>query len=616
MNAVKSGVAQEEGNQAWINPPAGSASSPGTQSEEKAKIARTVWQMYQEAKRWKESGEFAEAAENWAFWMDRQWSYQRPNHLHMSTDNQEFPTVETFVGNFADNIPESVARSRSPQQARVAEMATKLFNWVNDVNGVTSQNELITRSALVACFGVQRVDWDWTMDGNRGGVRYTFIDENNFFLSPWTKNPDLSDCRYVVEAQNLPIETVRDMFPEVAEMIRPGVWDGSLTPEFMVGSGDRGFGEYLTMPDGKGTVSIGGGASSPETKSLCTLIRVAKKESDNTIRDMWVANSIVCYDGPILYNDGEYPYCLYNVIRDKRSAYGHSLVKWMKKTQNDINLLKSYMMDQQRYSSVNRIVVNQANLEEGKMLTNDPSAALVDQTPDGRGYYLLQQGGANPQFIEIEEMLIDGLRKKTGSVDILHGERPAGVTTLGAMEILRDEANVLVKKMAIQILEGIKRRDALCLNRLRQFLKDERTVRITGKGGQEYVEVNKKVGVGLDGEWIVGNTIPEDFEADIDVTPLPPGGVAAKFEQAQLMIQTPAEDGLPIITRNTFMKMTEQDPQLTTENEEEIAAMAEQQAKAQQQEQAAQSGQPVEQDEEMSPDEMRQRAMRLLGGGI
>lgn len=616
MNAVKSGVAEEEGSQGWINPPAGSASSPGTQDEEKAKVSRMVWGMYQEAKKWKESGNFAEAKENWDFWREKQWKYQRPNHLHMSVVNQVYPTIETFIGHFADNIPESVARARTPQYGRVGEMATKLFNWANDINGIQSQNELICRSASVACFSVQRVDWDWSMDSNKGAVRYSFIDENCFFVSPWSRNPDLSDARYVIEAQNLPIETVREMFPECADEIRPGAWDGTLTPDFMVGSGERGFGEYLTMPDGRGTVSIGGSASKVDTKKLCTLIRVVIRKSDRTMRDIWVANTIVCKDGPLPYDDEEYPYVLYNVLRDKDSAYGHSIVHWMKSTQNEINLMHSYMMDQQRYASVDRVVVNQANLEEGKMLTNDPTSALVDQTPDGRGYYLLTQGGANSQFLNIEELLVERLRQKTGSVDIIHGERPAGVTTLGAMEILRDEANVLVKKMAIQLLDGMKRRDTLCLNRLRQFLKDERTVRITGRGGQEHITVNKKLGVGLDGEWIVGNTIPEDFEADIDVTPLPPGGVAAKFEQAVQMVNLTGEDGLPLITRNTFMKMTEQDPQLTSENEEEIAVMAEEQAKAQEAEAAAQGGGAPPEEEEMSPDEMRVRAMRLLGGGV
>jgi hypothetical protein len=616
MSGVKSGVSEQEGQLSWIVPPNGSGPSAGDQTESDAKTAKRVWTLYQAAKRWKESGNFSEAKENWEYWNEKQWRYQRPNHLHMSIVNQVYPTIETFIGHFADNIPESVARSRDPRHGRVAEMATKLFNWANDINGVQGQNELITRSAAVTGFAVQRIDWDYSMDRQRGAPRFSFVDENTFFVSPWTKNADLSDSRYVVEAANIPIEIVRDLFPDKAELIRPGVWDGSLTPEFMVGGGSRGFAEYLTMPSGGGTVAAGNAASKPEAKDLCTVIRVVERKSDRTMRDMIVCNAITCVDDPIPYEDEEYPYVMYNVLRDKASAYGHSLVHWMKSTQDEVNLIHSYMMDGMRFSSVDRLVANQANLEEGKMLSNDPSAALVDQHPDGKGYYLLHQGEGGRSFLEVEELLIKRLNEKTGNVDILHGERPAGVTTLGAMEIIRDEANVLVKKMSIQLMDGMKRRDELCLNRLRQFMKDERTVRITGRGGaQEHITVNKKVGMGLDGEWIVANTIPEDFEADIDITPLPPGGVAAKFEQATLMLQTPAEDGLPLITRNTFMKMTEQDPQLVAENEEEIAVMAEEQAKAQQAEAAAaQGGVPME-EEEMSPDEMRVRAMRLLGGG-
>lgn len=614
MGGVKSGVSEQEGQLSWVNPPAGSAQVYNGQSEEEAKTAKLAWSLKEGGKRWKEMGNFKEAKENWAYWDEHQWRYQRPNHLHMSQVNQVYGTIEAFIGHFADNLPESVARSRSPEYERVAEMATKLFNWANDINRVKGQNELITRSASVSCFAVQRVDWDEDMDGKKGAPKFSFVDENTFFVSPWTRDPYLTDARWVVEARNLPIDLVKWRWPDKAELLRPGAWDGSLTPEFMAGGGTAGFGEYLTFPDGGRSVLAAGGAKTKgETKDLCTLIECWIRKEDGKLRYIAVANAITLQDGPSPYEDEDFPYVVYNVLRDKDSAYGHSIVHWMKSTQDEINLSHSYMMDQQRFQSVDRVVVNQANLEEGKMLTNDPSSALVDQTPDGRGYYLLQQGGANPQFLNIEEMLVSRLREKMGDVDIIHGERPAGVTTLGAMEILRDEANVLVKKMATQLLDGMKRRDELCLNRIRQFMKDERTVRITGHGGDEYVTVNEKVDMGLDGEWIVANTIPEDFEADIDITPLPPGGIAAKFEQATAMISTMAEDGLPLITRNTFMRMTEQDPQLTAENEEEIVAMAEQQAKAQEAEAAAQSGAPPP-EEEMGDEEQRVRAMRLLGG--
>lgn len=613
--AVKSGVSEQEGQLAWVVPPNGSGSPP-SQSEEEAKSAKLAWSLKEQGKRWKDMGNFREAKENWRYWDEHQWSYQRPNHLHMSQVNQVFGTIEAFIGHFGDNIPESVARARDPKHGRVAEMATKLFNWANDINRVNGLNELIMRSAAVSCFSVQRVDWDQDMDGKRGAPKFSFVDENTFFVSPWTRDPYLSDARWVIEARNLPCDIVKWRWPDKAELIRPGAWDGTLTPEFMSGSADRGFGEYITFPSGGRSVLAAGGATTKsETKDLCTLIECWIRKEDGTIRYLAVANAVTLQDGPSPYEDEEFPYAVYNVLRDKDSAYGHSIVHWMKSVQDEINLSHSYMMDQQRFGSVPRLVANQANLEEGKMLSNDPSSALVDQTPDGRGYYLLEQGGANAQFLSIEEMLVSRLREKMGDVDIIHGERPAGVTTLGAMEILRDEANVLVKKMATQILDGIKRRDELCLNRMRQFMKDERTVRITGSGGgQEYVTVNKKVGLGLDGEWIVADNIPDDFEADIDMTPLPPGGVAAKFEQATAMIQTSAEDGLPLITRSTFMKMTEQDPQLAAENEEEIAQMAQEQAKAQQAEAAAKTGAPPP-DEPMSPDELRVRAMRLLGGG-
>jgi hypothetical protein len=271
---------------------------------------------------------------------------------------------------------------------------------------------------------------------------------------------------------------------------------------------------------------------STKDKDLATLIELWLRQEDGSLRYLVVANGIVLYDGPTPYDDEKYPYVIFNVIKHKDHIYGCSLVEQIENLQTLINELVSYMVDQQRYESDTPTVVKQENIEEGKVFTNAPGETLVDRTPNGQGYYLLSKPGANPKWLEIINSIKDFMQQIGGNVDILRGERPAGVSTLGGMEIVREEANVLVSKMTKQIVAAIRQNYMLSVNRLRQYMKDQRTVRVTGAGNQsEYLQINHQTSLNMNGEWNLSNTIPDDFECDIDFAPEPPGGFQAKMER-------------------------------------------------------------------------------------
>jgi hypothetical protein len=291
-----------------------------------------------------------------------------------------------------------------------------------------------------------------------------------------------------------------------------------------------------------------------------------------------VANGIVLFDGPSPYDDEKYPYVIFNVLRNKDHVYGCSLVEQLENLQTLINELVSYMIDQQRYESDTPTVVKQENIEEGKVFTNAPGETLIDRTQGGQGYYLLSKPGANPKWLEIINSIKDFLQRIGGNVDILRGERPAGVSTLGGMEIVREEANVLVGKMTKHVISSIRQNYMLTISRLRQYMKDSRTVRVTGAGNQsEYVQVNQKAGIKSDGSWNLKNSIPDDFECDVDFDPEPPGGFQAKMERNMTLLQAGVVDQQFVLEDMDFDSVTIQEIQQRMSQ----AAQAQQQAEAQ-----------------------------------
>lgn len=561
---VDSPTFTSEGQASMLAAPQKSADGESyTLTNEDREKSRWLFGLLAKAKAWKNACGFSEAAENWDFWNSRQWAKQRAASLHMAVVNQIYSVVETFVGHVSDNIPDQIVRPRRQQHIPTSQVVTKLVKWADDVNDFHAEIELPTRSAVVTGFGVWRIDWDVTRDGYRGEPSYTFVDEGNFFASPWTKRPDLKDAEYCLEARNVPINYVRQTW-ERGKCVAPGVWDGTLTSlQVSQKDGRSHFSDYaaFTTTDGAYTQVTTGMSVAQKNKDLVTLIEAWVRQEDGTIRYVVCANGVILEDGPSPYEDQErMPYVVFNAIRRKDTVYGRSLVAVLKPLQKIINDFMSYLLDQQKYESDSPLVVDVENLEEAGNITNAAGSLYVNVSQRGPGYSLLTKPGANMKGLEIVETAIRYIRDISGNVDILRGEHPAGVTTLGAMEILRDEANVLVQKMMKQIMRAVKAKTELVIWRLKQFMTDERSVRITKPGNRtEFMTVNQRVGMTPDGNWELENEIPDDFEADVDFSPQPPGGTQAKVERAMALINTMAEDGKPLVDRQWVLEYLDED---------------------------------------------------------
>lgn len=505
-------------------------------SEQDYNLAKQLWALYQRAKRWK----LRCGAENWQryrdFWEGKQWQRQRAPGLSQAVINVIFETIETQTGHIIDDVPPMMANARRPDQREVAQMVTKLQAWTDDLNHTDVNLEKPVRSTATTGFGVRRVDWDASMDGQRGAVRYSFVDEDCFFTSPYACETDLSDAEYVVQARNVPAGLVRKTW-EKGKYVPPGTWDGSLTP--MRGTGNGG-GDYsaFTTTDGSVTQLTKPKSAEDKQKDLVTLLEFWIRQDDGALRYVVCCNGIILQDDLSPYDDDRYPFAIYNFISSKSSVFGYGIVQFIERLQTMLNESASYELDQQRYESDSPLVVHQANIVEGKRLDNLPGKVLTDRTPDGRGYYVLNRQGAGNRWPDIEERFLARIRDISGNVDILRGERPAGVDTLGAMEIVRDEANVLIAKILKHVIAARIDEATLTVNRLRQFFRDSRVVRITGAGNQqEYIEANKPVGYKPDGSMELANTIPQDFEADITFSPEAPGGMQAKLERDLQLLQ-------------------------------------------------------------------------------
>ncbi len=576
----------------------GSSIAGQANTAEDGAIIRMVMGLFSKAKAWKM---------NWSKNFDRWWNLWETNHyagkrthsLTQAIINQIWSACETFTAHITENLPEPLARARTPQFKGKAKTVSKWLTYEADTNNLAQEVEHPVRSSVVVGCGWLAAEWDEKKFGGRGDVALLPRDEKFIFVSPGAKN--LSEARYLIDACNVPRDFVVDSW-EKGQFVQPGIIDTSLENlrTFENDSSDAGSPNWIqatttTGSDSRWTSASAGGQL--KKSDMVTLIKCYIRQADGGMRLIIIANGVLLQDGPSPYDDDDFPYVNFNILPTLDTIQGRGIVQFIENLQEILNETISYLLDQQRFASDPMLGVAEANLEDGQLVDNSPGAVLPDanlSAGKGQGYYWLNAPGFNQAWLQIQEIVTGFLDSVLGRVDILQGEQPTGVNTLGGLEILKDEANVRLRKHSKWVKASLKRVYLLTISRLRQFATDKRIIRLTGNHGEEeFVTVNPVTGVGPDGSVEQDFTIPSEAEFDIEFGKDVPGGRQAKLEESLSLISTPAEDGMPLVDRQWVLDRLdiEEAPEIIARMQQLQAQQAEAEAAATQQ-----PGMPPEQD--------------------
>lgn len=566
-------------------------------SEDEQERVKQCQQMLQKGKQWKAT--WGQNFKRWDnLWEGNHYKDKAASTLTEAVVNQVWGSIETFIGHVSDALPDPIARARRSENKEKASLITKWLKYESDTNDLEQEVQHPVRQACKRGVGWFKVNWNTGKNGNRGDVDVVPIDDDFMFPSPYARN--VKELLYLIEARNVPREFVVKNW-EKGELVTPGPTDGTLSNINAPAQNTRNPAassvaliSTTTGSDSRWTSSTGiaGGRKS----DLVTLLECWTREHDGKMRYTVIANNILLQDGPSPYEDEDFPYAVVNIIPTMDTICGRGLSQFIEGLQEILNEALSLLIDQQRFASDPMMIVNSENLEEGNLVENSPGGILPNVSQGSDGYKWLTAPGFNQAWIEIQRIISEYMDSVLGRVDVLKGERPVGVNTLGGLEVVRDEANVRLRNLIRWVRASMKRTYLLVLSRLRQFAKDERTIRIVGKLGKEdFATVNPVVGMDLQGGMVQDLTIPDDAEFDVEFAKESPGGRQAKQELALTLISTPAEDGLPCADRQYVLETCE------IEEAPEIMDRLAQQAQAQQEaamaEQQAASGVPPQQED-------------------
>ena len=507
---------------------------------------------------------FQQSAQYRARWdkhWPRFWNLWEGNHnygktvhtLSRAVINQIFSTIETFVGHVADVVMPPNVYPRREELKKQAKLISKWLKAEWDQSGAEYEMQHVVRSSAATGVGWIELPWDVMKRGGQGGVSFVPRDERFMFVSPYAR--ELSEALFLIDASNVPREYVENAW-ERGKDVPPGIWFPQVmnTRSYTGASpGSEGVSSFMTTDGSQAGQTTVAASEGQGNRELVTLLKAWIRQQDGTMRLLVVSNGLILQDGPSPYEDDDFPYVKLNLLPTLDSPYGRSLIQFIEGLQEVIDNSLSYLLDVQRFAADPMLAVSGINLEEGHIIENMPGAILPDKSlmaGQGQGYYWLQGPGFNQSWMQILESVIQAMDSVLGRVDVLKGEKPAGVNTLGGLEIIRDEANVRVRNLIRWVRAAIKKCYILMLSRLRQFVHNERSMRVADKKGrEEFITVNPIVDQTLEGQPIQEPTIPEGAEFDFDFGPEEPGGEQAKREFVLGLINTMGEDGLPLVDR-------------------------------------------------------------------
>lgn len=582
-------------------------------SQDEMERVRQCQQMLQKAKQWKAI--WGKDFKRWDnLWEGNHYKDRVAATLTEAVVNQIWGSIETFIGHVVDALPDPIARARRSENKKKAALITKWLKYEADTNDLEQEVQHPVRQACKRGPGWFKVSWNADKNGKRGDADVIAVDDDFMFPAPYARN--MRTLLYLIEAQNVPRDYVVKNW-EKGELVQPGPTDASLSNINAALQSTRNPSasnvaliSTTTGSDSRWTSSSGMGGG--KKGDLVTLLECWTREHDGKMRYTVIANNVLLQDGPSPYDDEDYPYAVVNIIPTLDTINGRGLCQFIEGLQEILNEALSLLIDQQRFASDPMMIVNSENLEEGNLVENSPGGILPNVSQGSDGYKWLTAPGFNQAWIEIQKIISEYMDSVLGRVDVLKGERPVGVNTLGGLEVVRDEANVRMRNLIRWVRASMKRVYLLVLSRLRQFAKDERTIRIVGKlGKEEFANVNPVMGVGLDGGLVQDLTIPDDAEFDVEFAKESPGGRQAKQELAMTLAGLPAEDGLPMVDRQYVLETCE------IEEAPEIMERLSQEAEAQEQaamaEQQAASGVPAQQEDPL--DSLVKQLMMGMGGG-
>lgn len=503
-----------------------------------------------------------------------------PDYKSQQLSNYVFSTVETVLPIMVANNPKILTLPQREEFQQKSDMVQRALDYEWSRTKFFTKLVLSCRSGLI--FGTVPIMmiWDGEDQNGLGNAKPVLVSPFNLFPDPMATTID--DAEYIIYAVNKNVGQLIQSYPKKADLLRKA----TAKPQD----------SYLSF--GKDTTDV-----NPDTNILYIemylrdySMEITEEEEDGKIykvekrkypngRRIIIAGDVLCEDGENPYEDGRFPITLWKCYDVPGQFWG------MGEVENIIS-------PQQAKCTVTNAILDSATLTANPVWIVDNNSGVAKNSLTNRqGLVVRKNPGTDvhredppslPAYIQnIIEVFNKDIEHISGVYDVTRGERPSGVTAAAAIQALNEQAQGRIK-LKVQMLEQmLSELGGLWLSRIQQFWETKRNVRVMNNDYKVSFNVVDK----------------SDLDGDFDVIVVAGSTMAvnktARLQQLIQMAQTPAEDGMPLVDRQTVLEnadlpnleeVLQRFMQIKQQQQEQAQAEqhAQLQAQAQQQEMAQQ----------------------------
>ena len=459
----------------------------------------------------------------------------KPDYKSDLNTNFIFSTLESILPIMADEEPVFEVLPRNQEGMENADVINKCMEYEFEREGMRTKIISALRTSLQLGTAVFFIPWD-TNAGKDGNVRCIPISPFNIFPDPSATN--LNEAEYVIYATYKHVNQLKKLFPKVAMQLEGGdikhkELAGNLNQQ---GKTDTQILVLETWCKDYTYIDV-------EEMENGELVK-KKKRAFPTGRVITTAPElgVLLEDKKNPYKDGKFPFVILKDHDQPFEFWGKGEVEQILSPQKYINELSNQIIDNAKTTANMQWVIDKnAGIGVGKLtnrpgmiIRKNPGTEVRRDAPPPMPGYVAQQ---------IEQMKLD-IETISGVHDVTQGRRPSGIQAGNAIMALQEagQARIRIKiKLMEEALSEIAR---LWYSRMKQFWLEERFVRIANEQGDfEFLTVNR-----------------DNFEFDYDIR-IKSGSTMQRNKASMLdlyirLAQTMAEDGLPMIDRESVLEYT------------------------------------------------------------
>lgn len=502
-----------------------------------------------------------------------------PDYKSNQVSNYIFSTVETIKPIMVDNDPKIIIMPKTKKGLEVTEKIQDLFSteWKRAKMGI----KLIQAVTLSLQIGtaVWFIPWKADDENGLGNATPILVNPYNIFPDPMATSTD--NAEYIIYATYKHVNTLKQRYPSKANLLESGMIK---YPELVSLGGNQDVAkvnnQILVLECYVRDFTT---IEFQEIEEGRKVTKTKKKYPNGRVITIAPEINLLLEDKINSYKDSNpFPFVFQKNYDVPFEFWGKGEIEQLLSPQQYINELSNQIIDNAKLTANMPWVIDknsgigkgQLTNRPGLIIRKNPGSEVGRQTPPQM-----------PQYVrESIEILKNDIEMISGIHDVTQGKKPGSVSAASAIIALQEAGEARVRLKVKMMEYALMELGNMWYNRIRQYWLTTREVKRTDKNNKiDFIEINPE-DLKEEQDFIIeaGSTMPVNKNAMLD-----------------LMIrlsQTTAEDGLPMVDRETVLaytnvpdkkKIVDRFTEMSgiAKQEEEARMQAEQQAMMEQQSQ-------------------------------